>query len=97
MALDEADPWCCVDVRAACLVELKKSTELFAFAHTLVDAYPNAWTSWFAVGCYYYLIGEFLEVFAALELYRAVNTNGCLLCGHPRRLSLTIWGNTTNH
>ncbi|KOB66681.1 putative CDC16 cell division cycle 16-like protein [Operophtera brumata] len=47
-ALDEADPWCCVDIRAACLVELKKSSELFAFAHTLVDAYPNAWTSCFA-------------------------------------------------
>lgn len=59
-ALDEADPWCCVDIRAACLVELKRSSELFAFAHTLVDAYPNAWTSWYAVGGYYYLIGMFL-------------------------------------
>ncbi|XP_063893882.1 cell division cycle protein 16 homolog isoform X1 [Helicoverpa armigera] len=57
-ALDTVDPWCCVDVRAACLVELKKSTELFAFAHSLVDAYPNAWSSWYAVGCYYYLIGK---------------------------------------
>ncbi|KAJ8724594.1 hypothetical protein PYW08_016068 [Mythimna loreyi] len=56
--LDTVDPWCCVDVRAACLVELKKSSELFAFAHSLVDAYPNAWTSWYAVGCYYYLIGK---------------------------------------
>ncbi|PZC74056.1 hypothetical protein B5X24_HaOG208425 [Helicoverpa armigera] len=57
-ALDTVDPWCCVDVRAACLVELKKSTELFAFAHSLVDAYPNVWSSWYAVGCYYYLIGK---------------------------------------
>ncbi|KAJ0177638.1 hypothetical protein K1T71_006511 [Dendrolimus kikuchii] len=57
-ALDSADPWCCVEVRTACLVELKRSADLFAFAHTLVDAYPNAWTSWFAVGCYYYVIGK---------------------------------------
>ncbi|XP_028174316.1 cell division cycle protein 16 homolog [Ostrinia furnacalis] len=56
--LDTVDPWCCGEVRAACLVELKKSSELFAFAHTLVDAYPNSWISWFAVGCYYYLIGK---------------------------------------
>lgn len=57
-ALDTVDPWCCVEVRAACLVELKRSSELFAFAHSLVDAYPHAWTSWYAVGCYYYLIGK---------------------------------------
>ncbi|XP_026727220.1 cell division cycle protein 16 homolog [Trichoplusia ni] len=57
-ALDTLDPWAAPDVRAACLVELKKSSELFAFAHSLVDYYPNAWTSWYAVGCYYYLIGK---------------------------------------
>ncbi|CAH3928155.1 unnamed protein product [Pieris brassicae] len=57
-ALDEAGPWACADVRAACLVELKKSSELFAFAHCLVDSYPQVWTSWYAVGCYYYLIGK---------------------------------------
>ncbi|XP_013167685.1 PREDICTED: cell division cycle protein 16 homolog [Papilio xuthus] len=57
-ALDQAGPWACADVRAACLVELRKSAELFAFAHALVDAYPQLWTSWFAVGCYYYLIGK---------------------------------------
>ncbi|XP_013192931.1 cell division cycle protein 16 homolog [Amyelois transitella] len=52
------EPWACVAVRAACLVELRKTADLFAFAHTLVDAYPQEWTSWFAVGCYYYLIGK---------------------------------------
>ncbi|CAG4933828.1 unnamed protein product [Parnassius apollo] len=56
--LDLAGPWACADIRAACLVELRKSAELFAFAHALVDAYPQSWTSWFAVGCYYYLIGK---------------------------------------
>ncbi|CAH0723965.1 unnamed protein product, partial [Brenthis ino] len=57
-ALDAAGPWSCAEVRAACLVELKKSAELFAFAHALVDAYPQSWTAWYAVGCYYYLIGK---------------------------------------
>lgn len=57
-ALDAAGPWSCAEVRAACLVELKKSAELFAFAHALVDAYPQSWTAWYAVGCYYYLIGR---------------------------------------
>ncbi|CAH2040199.1 unnamed protein product, partial [Iphiclides podalirius] len=57
-ALDLAGPWACADVRTACLVELKRSAELFAFAHALVDAYPQHWTSWFAVGCYYYLINK---------------------------------------
>lgn len=52
------DPWNNLDIRTACLVELKKSTELFTFAHTLVDSYPTTWQAWYAVGCYYYLIGK---------------------------------------
>ncbi|XP_053605725.1 cell division cycle protein 16 homolog [Plodia interpunctella] len=79
------DPWGCVPVRAACLVELKKSAELFSFAHTLVDAYPQEWTSWFAVGCYYYLIGK--SEFARRYLSKAKSLEpgaGCvwLLYGH---------------
>ncbi|XP_039750884.1 cell division cycle protein 16 homolog [Pararge aegeria] len=57
-ALERAGPACCADVRAACLVELRRSAELFAFAHALVDASPHSWTAWYAVGCYYYLIGK---------------------------------------
>ncbi|XP_059054574.1 cell division cycle protein 16 homolog [Achroia grisella] len=53
-----AEPWAAAADRVACLVELRRSAELFAFAHELVDAYPHDWTSWFAVGCYYYLIGK---------------------------------------
>nr|XP_037867436.1 cell division cycle protein 16 homolog isoform X2 [Bombyx mori] len=45
-------------LRAACLLELRRAPELFAFAHGLVDAYPTHWTAWYAVGCYYYLIGK---------------------------------------
>lgn len=31
--------------------------ELFALAHNLVDLYPDLAISWYAVGCYYYVIG----------------------------------------
>ena len=54
------DPLCedslCVHV--CCLVELKKVTELYSFAHSLVDARPKAAVSWFAVGAYYFSIGK---------------------------------------
>lgn len=32
--------------------------ELFSLAHNLVDLYPNIAISWFAVGCYYHIIGK---------------------------------------
>ncbi|OWR46148.1 Cell division cycle protein 16 [Danaus plexippus plexippus] len=84
-ALDEAGPWSCAEVRAACLVELKRSSELFAFAHALVDSYPQAWTAWYAVGCYYYLIGK--SEFARRYLSKACSLEagaGCvwLAYGH---------------
>ncbi|XP_072929363.1 cell division cycle protein 16 homolog [Epargyreus clarus] len=72
--LDSAGPWSCAEVRAACLVELGRSSELFAFAHALVDAYPQSWTSWYAVGCYYYLIGK-------TEFARRYLSKAWALCG----------------
>lgn len=39
-------------------VELKDKNGLFYMAHKLVDSYPEKPISWFAVGCYYYLIGK---------------------------------------
>lgn len=33
--------------------------ELFTLAHNLVDLYPDMAISWYAVGCYYYVIGIF--------------------------------------
>lgn len=32
--------------------------ELFYLAHRLVDLHPEMAISWFAVGCYYYIIGQ---------------------------------------
>ncbi|XP_034233878.1 cell division cycle protein 16 homolog isoform X2 [Thrips palmi] len=48
----------CLSVHIGCLVELKKSNQLFYLAHRLVDLHPEMAISWFAVGCYYYLIGK---------------------------------------
>ncbi|XP_072035292.1 cell division cycle protein 16 homolog isoform X2 [Amphiura filiformis] len=54
------DPYhaACLPLHIAVLVEVKKSNELFYLAHKLVDLYPNKPIAWFAVGCYYYLVGK---------------------------------------
>ena len=49
----------CLSIHISCLVELKKSSELFRLAHNLVDNYPHKATAWYAVGCYYYLIEKY--------------------------------------
>ncbi|XP_055384899.1 cell division cycle protein 16 homolog [Condylostylus longicornis] len=45
-------------VLIGCLVELGDSNKLFYIAHKLVDRYPEKAISWYAVGCYYDLIGK---------------------------------------
>ncbi|XP_020712123.2 cell division cycle protein 16 homolog isoform X2 [Athalia rosae] len=56
----QKDPYhsACLPVHIACLVELKKANALFYLAHKLVDLYPDMALAWFAVGCYYYVIGK---------------------------------------
>lgn len=76
--LDRLDPWSCADLRVACLVELKRAPTLFAFAHNLVDKYPNDAVSWFAVGCYYFLIGK--NDFARRYLSKATSLERGLGC-----------------
>lgn len=49
----------CLPIYIACLVELNKSNDLFKLAHNLVDLNSQSALSWFAVGCYYYLIGKY--------------------------------------
>jgi anaphase-promoting complex subunit 6 len=51
----------CVLLHLVCLYELQKKNELFYIAHQLVEYYPNHEISWFAVGCYYLLIGQSSE------------------------------------
>ncbi|XP_019532299.3 cell division cycle protein 16 homolog [Aedes albopictus] len=45
-------------VQIGCLMELKDFNKLFYVAHKLVDFYPDDSISWYAVGCYYDLIGK---------------------------------------
>uniref|UniRef100_A0A8D9ER57 Cell division cycle protein 16 homolog n=1 Tax=Cacopsylla melanoneura TaxID=428564 RepID=A0A8D9ER57_9HEMI len=54
------DPYhtACLPLHIACLVEMNKSNKLFKLAHELVDLYPDNAIAWYAVGCYYYLIGR---------------------------------------
>ncbi|KAG8274601.1 anaphase promoting complex subunit cdc16, partial [Homalodisca vitripennis] len=46
----------CLPIHISCLVELKDVTKLFSLAHDLVDLMSDKAVSWFAVGCYYFLI-----------------------------------------
>ncbi|KAL1497312.1 hypothetical protein ABEB36_008296 [Hypothenemus hampei] len=48
----------CLPIHIACLVEYKQSTKLFSLGHKLVNLYPNKAISWYAVGCYYYVINN---------------------------------------
>ena len=48
----------CLPVHIACLIELHQPNALFLLAHKLIDLYPETALAWFAVGCYYYLIGK---------------------------------------
>lgn len=49
----------CASVHVSALVELGHKSELFYCAHNLVSAYPERAISWYAVACYYYIIGKF--------------------------------------
>ncbi|XP_057371706.1 cell division cycle protein 16 homolog isoform X1 [Daphnia carinata] len=59
----KADPnhQACLPIYITCLVAMKNSQILFTLSHRLVDSEPDNATSWFAVGCYYYVIGRFEE------------------------------------
>ncbi|XP_030370331.1 cell division cycle protein 16 homolog [Scaptodrosophila lebanonensis] len=45
-------------IQIACLVENGDFNKLFYVAHKLVDRYPDKAISWYAVGCYYDMIGK---------------------------------------
>lgn len=46
-------------IHITCLVELKKTNELFFLGHKLVDNYPQKAVAWYAVGCYYLVIEKY--------------------------------------
>uniref|UniRef100_A0A182JCQ4 Uncharacterized protein n=1 Tax=Anopheles atroparvus TaxID=41427 RepID=A0A182JCQ4_ANOAO len=45
-------------VQVGCLAEMKNSNRLFYVAHKLVDFHPDDAIAWYAVGCYYDVIGK---------------------------------------
>ena len=46
-------------VHVCSMMRLDYHAELFFLAHQLVEEYPSAAVSWYAVGCYYHMIGDF--------------------------------------
>jgi len=46
-------------VHVCSMMRLDLHSELFYLAHQLVEEYPAAAVSWYAVGCYYHMIGDF--------------------------------------
>jgi anaphase-promoting complex subunit 6 len=56
----DSDPYhySCLPVHIACQVEIQDTNGLFYLAHKLVDSHHEKAVAWFAVGCYYYLIGN---------------------------------------
>ena len=48
----------CLPVHLAAGVELKKQNDLFLLGHKLTEDYPDQAVSWYAVGCYYLVIGQ---------------------------------------
>uniref|UniRef100_A0A8C8DDQ2 Cell division cycle protein 16 n=1 Tax=Oncorhynchus tshawytscha TaxID=74940 RepID=A0A8C8DDQ2_ONCTS len=48
----------CYKLTSIFVGSLQVLTELFYLSHRLVDLYPNNPVSWFAVGCYYLMVGH---------------------------------------
>ena len=46
-------------LHTACLVALKKPTDLFQLGHEIANRAPNSVLSWFVVGSYYYAVGDY--------------------------------------
>ncbi|KAF9114530.1 anaphase promoting complex subunit cdc16 [Mortierella sp. AM989] len=51
----------CMPMHLVSLYELDLKNDLFILAHELVDQHPKRAIAWFAVGVYYYLIGNLSE------------------------------------
>ncbi|OQR72383.1 cell division cycle protein 16-like, partial [Tropilaelaps mercedesae] len=83
----ERDPFCpeALEIQIACLMELKKVCQLYILAHKLIDTYPENVLSWYAVGCYYYLIRKAADARKYLEkatTLKAAFGPAWLLYGH---------------
>lgn len=65
--------------------ELKKTNDLFILAHKLVDRFPREALPWYAIGCYYCLIGNRDHAKRYFEKSCAIDSSygpGWLMFGH---------------
>mmetsp|Transcript_17222 Transcript_17222/g.28307 ORF Transcript_17222/g.28307 Transcript_17222/m.28307 type:complete len:551 (+) Transcript_17222:192-1844(+) len=49
----------CLPLHIVCLVELKRKNDLFLCAHRLVEEHGDSAVAWYAVGCFYLLVGKY--------------------------------------
>ncbi|KAL5248936.1 hypothetical protein ACHWQZ_G017960 [Mnemiopsis leidyi] len=72
-------------VHIGCLYELGKKNDLFILGHKLVELYPKAYISWYAVGIYYSLIKKWESARQCLSKSTSLNklfAAGWLAYGH---------------
>ncbi len=85
--LVESDPFAdgVLPIYVCSLTQLDMKSELFFCAHRLVESQPQKALSWFAAGCYYYLIGK--HEYARRLWAKAVSIDASfgpawIVCGH---------------
>uniref|UniRef100_A0A914CKR6 Uncharacterized protein n=1 Tax=Acrobeloides nanus TaxID=290746 RepID=A0A914CKR6_9BILA len=75
----------CFLIYVACLVELKKTNELYIIGHRLVELHSEREITWYTVGCYYYATGQFSAAKKFLNKCTTMNPSfgeGWLAFGH---------------
>jgi len=62
-------------VHVAALVQLGRKSVVFYISHQLVNAYPQSAVSWFAAGCYYFLIKKYEHARRFFHKATQIDTN----------------------
>ena len=68
LELDAYNDACCV-LLAACLVALKKRTDLYQLGHEIANRSPNSVVAWYVIACYYFASEDYDR--AGKYFYRA--------------------------
>lgn len=67
----------CILVHIACLVALRKHNALFALSHKLVDMMKESHITWYAVGCYYYTVAQYVNAKKFLRKFQCFSLKRC--------------------
>ncbi|KAE9546150.1 hypothetical protein FO519_010638, partial [Halicephalobus sp. NKZ332] len=75
----------CLLIYIGCLVEMKKTVDLYELSHKLVTLSPENEITWYCIGCYYYCAGQ--HQLARKYFYKCTTVNpnfgyGWLAYGH---------------